>query len=133
MHLLDTDTLRYLHSGHPKVVRRLSELHDPKVGITVITQIEMLRGRFDFMLKAANAAELIRAQELLTRTQEQLERTFVVPLDVKAVTLFDRLRATKGLKKIGRADLLIACIALANDATLVLNQAKPPVLGGERP
>lgn len=119
MHLLDTDTLRYLHSGHPRVVRCLRELEDPKVGTTIVTKIEMLRGRFDFVLKAASAAELLRAQELLTRAQEQLDRMLVVPLDAKAATLFDRLRATKGLRKIGRADLLIACIALANDATLV--------------
>jgi tRNA(fMet)-specific endonuclease VapC len=37
---------------------------------------------------------------------------------------FDRLRENKKLKKIGRADLLIACIALANRATLVSRNLK---------
>jgi tRNA(fMet)-specific endonuclease VapC len=32
---------------------------------------------------------------------------------------FDRLRQNKRLKKIGRGDLLIACIALAHRATLI--------------
>lgn len=32
---------------------------------------------------------------------------------------FDRLRDNKSLRKIGRADLLIACIELAGQATLV--------------
>lgn len=32
MHLLDTDTLTYLHAGHPRVIERLSELTDPDVG-----------------------------------------------------------------------------------------------------
>jgi tRNA(fMet)-specific endonuclease VapC len=41
MHLLDTDTLTYLHAGHRRVVRRLRELDDPDVGTTIITKIEL--------------------------------------------------------------------------------------------
>jgi tRNA(fMet)-specific endonuclease VapC len=52
MHLLDTETLTYLHAGHPKVIERLSGLADPDVGITIITKIEVLRGRMDYVLKA---------------------------------------------------------------------------------
>ena len=37
---------------------------------------------------------------------------------------FDRLRQHKKLKKIGRADLLIACITLAHRATLVTRNLK---------
>ena len=40
-------------------------------------------------------------------------------VDDAAADEFDRLRQNKKLKKIGRPDLLIACIALANNATLV--------------
>jgi tRNA(fMet)-specific endonuclease VapC len=39
--------------------------------------------------------------------------------DQIAIVQFDRLRAARSLRKIGRADLLIASIALANRATLV--------------
>jgi tRNA(fMet)-specific endonuclease VapC len=119
MHLLDTDTLTYLHEGHPRVVQRLRESNDPEVGITVVTRIEVLRGRFDFLLKASNSAELLRAQELLTRTEQLLTPLPVVPVDQGAAAVFDHLRQTKGLKKLGRADLLIASIALARQATLV--------------
>ena len=44
MHLLDTDTLTYLHAGHPRVIERLRKLDDPEVAITIITKIELLRG-----------------------------------------------------------------------------------------
>jgi tRNA(fMet)-specific endonuclease VapC len=40
-------------------------------------------------------------------------------LDEAAAAEFERLRRAKGLKQFGHADLLIACIALAHDATLV--------------
>jgi tRNA(fMet)-specific endonuclease VapC len=119
MHFLDTDTLTHLYADHPRVIHHLHEQADSEVGITIISRVEMLRGRFDFLLKAASATELLRAQELLIRTEAFLDRLLVFPLNERAVTLFERLRTAKGLRQIGRADLLIACIALAHDATLV--------------
>src|SRR5207253_11039839 len=86
---------------------------------TIITEIELLRGRFDFTLKAATGAELLRAQELLTRTEELLAQIVIVPIDDAAAARFDQLRLARGLRKIGRADLLVASIALAHRATLV--------------
>ena len=38
--------------------------------------------------------------------------------------LFGRFHAEKKYRKIGRADLLIACIALAHNATLVTRNTK---------
>lgn len=119
MHLLDTDTITHLHAGHPRVVEHLHMLKDHLVGTTVVTKIEVLRGRFDFLLKAATGAELLRAQQLLVRSEELLAQILVVPIDEAAAIQFERLRATKTLKKIGRADLLIASITLARRATLV--------------
>jgi tRNA(fMet)-specific endonuclease VapC len=119
MHLLDTDTLTYLYQGHPRVVERLRTVDDTLIGTTIITRIEILRGRFDFVLKAATGAELLRAQHLLDRSEELLAQLLVVPLDEGAALQFERLRGTKGLRKIGRADLLVASIALAQQATLV--------------
>jgi len=119
MHLLDTDTLTHLHAGHPRVIEHLRRLDDPEVGTTIITKIELLRGRFEFMLKAANGTELLRAHQLLARTEELLVQILVVSVDEAAATTFDRLRAVTRLRRIGRADLLIASIALAHRATLV--------------
>lgn len=119
MHILDTDILTHLHAGHPRVVEKLRELTDPNVAITVITKIELLRGRFDFLLKAATGEELRRAQEWLTRSEELLEQLVVIPVDDRVAREFDRLRLTRKYRKIGRADLLIATIALVYQATLV--------------
>ncbi len=119
MHLLDTDTVSRLHAGHSKVAERLRRLEDPDLAITVITRIELLRGRFDFLLKASDGADLLKAQEWLDRTEALLSELVVVPMDAAAATQFDRLRQSSGLRKLGRADLLIASIALGHSAVLV--------------
>jgi tRNA(fMet)-specific endonuclease VapC len=124
MHLLDTDTLTHLHAGHPQVIAHLRALDDPVVGTTIITKSELLRGRIDFLLKAATGAELLRAQQWFTRTEELLAQILIVPFGETAATQFDRLGATKAYRKIGRADLLIASIVLANRATLVTRNVR---------
>jgi tRNA(fMet)-specific endonuclease VapC len=62
---------------------------------------------------------LYRAQQRLIRSEELLSQLVVFPVDSAAAREFDRLRQVKALRKIGRADLLIASIALARQATLV--------------
>jgi|SRR5437870_1203368 len=119
MHLLDTDILSLVYKDHSAVVANLQTLPKEEVGTTIVTEIEMLRGRYDFLFKAANAAELVKAQELLVRTKDFLAKIAVIPLDMAAAQIFDRLWATKGVKKLGRADVLTASIALAHKATLV--------------
>lgn len=124
MHLLDTDTLTYLHAGHPNVIKQLSRLEDPEVGITIITRIEVLRGRMDYVLKAETGTSLLRAQELLVRTEALLVQILTLPLDLKTAEQFDSLRSVSSLRKIGRADLLIASIALTNRAVLVTRNTR---------
>ena len=119
MHILDTDTLTHLYAGHPRVIERLHAVHDPDVGTTIITKAEMLRGRFEFLLKAASGEELLRAQHWLDRTEELLAQIIVIPVDKIVAAQFTRLRALKDLRKIGRADLLVASIVLAHRAILV--------------
>jgi tRNA(fMet)-specific endonuclease VapC len=119
MHLLDTDTLTHLYHGNSNVIEHLQNVADPDVGTTIITRIELLKGRFDFMLKAENDRQLLRAQELLSRTEELLSQLLIVPVDKAAADRFETLRAARGLRKIGRADILIASIVLAHNATLV--------------
>ena len=119
MHLLDTDTLTHLHAGHPRVLERLRDVSDSDVGTTIVTKLKLLRGRIDFALTAATGADLLRAQHLLIRTEELLAQISVVLFNQAASEQFDRLRAARALRKIGRSDLLIASIALAHRATLV--------------
>jgi tRNA(fMet)-specific endonuclease VapC len=119
MYLLDTDTLTHLYAGNSNVIERLRAVDDPDVGITIITRGEVLRGRIDYLLKAQTGADLLKAQSLLFRSEELLNQLLIVPVTEAAKEQFDRLRITPKLQKIGRADLLIASIALANQAVLV--------------
>ena len=119
MYLLDTDTLTHLHAGNSNVVERLKAVAGIEVGITIITKVEILRGRIDYLLKAETGANLLKAQELLFRTEGLLNDLAIVPINQAASIEFDRLRGVSKFRKIGRADLLIASITLANRATLV--------------
>jgi len=124
MHLLDTDTLTHLHAGNPNVIERLRAVEDPEVGITIITKAEVLRGRIDYLLKAETRTNLLKAQELLFRTEELLQKLLIIPISQSAADEFERLRAVSKLRKIGQADLLIASISLANRATLVTRNTR---------
>jgi len=119
MHILDTDTLTHLHAGHPNVVGNLRKLDDPDVGITIITKIELLRGRSEFLIKAADGNQLVRAQKLFDRTEELLSQIPVLPMDEKSAVKFELLKKIKRLRKIGRKDILIASMTLARHAVLV--------------
>ncbi len=119
MYILDTDTVTHLYAGNPKVVENLKRTDDSDIRITIITRIELLRGRFEFLLKASDKHQLIRAQELLYRTDELLAQIPVLGFDEKSAFEFEKLQNVKKLKKIGRADILIGSITLANHAVLV--------------
>ncbi len=119
MYLLDTDTLTHLHAGNPNAVERLKSVTDVEVGITIITKVEVLRGRIGYLLKAETGANLLKAQELLFRTEALLNDLLIVPIDRVAAIGFDRLRDVSKFRNVERADLLIASITLANRATLV--------------
>jgi tRNA(fMet)-specific endonuclease VapC len=119
MYLLDTDTLTHLYAGNECVVERLKSVGDEEVGITIITKAEVLRGRIDYLIKAETGESLLKAQELLFRTETLLNELSIVPIDRAASLEFDRLRSGSKFRKIGRADLLIASIALAHRGILV--------------
>jgi len=117
--ILDTDTLSLLHAGHERVVEHMERIDPAEVAITIITKIEVLRARYEFILEAANGEELLRAQRWLIHSQHLIDELPLALITGDAAAQFDRLSKIKKLKKIGRADLLIASIALANGATLV--------------
>jgi tRNA(fMet)-specific endonuclease VapC len=119
MYLLDTDTLTHLYASNSNVAERLKSVEDKEVGITIITKAEVLRGRIDYLLKAESGESLLKAQELLFRTETLLNELLIIPIDRAASLEFDRLREVSKFRKIGRADLLIASIALAHRAVLV--------------
>jgi predicted ATPase len=73
MHLLDTDTLTYVHAGHPRVLERLRHLDDPDVGTTIITKLgpALMTTRGYAALEVAAAYS--RARELCQQAEETPE------------------------------------------------------------
>lgn len=123
MTVMDTDILSLFFAGHPRVGDRFDRSED-SVASTVISRIEILAGRFASVMTAADGTALLRAQQRLQKSDNDLARIPLLPFDDAAVAEFDRLRQNKKLKKIGRGDLLIASIALARRATLATRNVR---------
>lgn len=124
MYLLDSDTLSHLWARHERVESRLRQVDDTEVGTTSITKSEILRARCDNLLKAEDSDQVLKAQQRLDRCETLLAELIVAPFNQAAADELDTLSKSRKLKKIGRADLLIASIALANDATLVTRNVR---------
>ena len=126
MILLDTDILSHLFYAHSTVVRRRAAVPATMpVRISLATKIEVLRGRLEAVLKAANVVELMTAQLRFVQSWEFL-KVFepCVLFDDRAAQQFFALRADKRLRKTGRVDLMNAAIALVHNATLVTRNVK---------
>lgn len=124
IYLLDTDTLSHLHRGRAVVVHRYEAMPAGEVAISIVTRIEMLQARFANVPKAADGAQLAVAQQRLSETERVLQGWRIIGIEAVSCSHFERLRQIKSLRKIGRADLLIACIALAHSATLVTRNTR---------
>ena len=124
MILLDTDIVSHLFYGHEKAVRKSEENAAEGLAISIVTRDEVLRGRADNLLKAANEDELRKAVDRYHRAERLLATFARVDFDAAAIAHFGRLRKLRNLRKIGRADLLIACIALAQGALLATRNVK---------
>ena len=118
MFILDTDTLSHLMYGRQQVLDRVGRATRDVVS-TVVSRIEILGGRFQAILAAEDSTKLLLAQDRLQRTETFLHDLLLMPFEVASASEFDRLRKIRTLNRIGRGDLLIASITLANRATLV--------------
>ena len=124
MILFDTDTLTHYSYGNENVRRKIDEADDEELAIAIITRNEVLRGRAESLLKAADEEELRKAAERFQQTEEMLSDFAVAGFDDASIKHFGKLRKQKNLKKMGRADMLIACISLAHDALFVTRNTK---------
>jgi len=111
-------------AGQPVGQRELLEADDTEIAITAITKSEILRARCENLLKAEDAAQILKAQQRFTLTERLLSELSVIPFDEIAARQFRRLQQVKKIRKIGRADILIASIALAAAATLVTRNVR---------
>jgi tRNA(fMet)-specific endonuclease VapC len=125
MIVLDSDILTLWTYDHKTVRERYDAVpHEETIGITAITRMEVLGGRTASVLKAADEEELRKAAKRLQQVEKMLEDFQVLHVDEAAIRHFETLRVNKKTRKMGRADMLIACIALAHDALLVTRNLK---------
>ena len=123
MIILGTDVLSQLQRNNPRVIERIETSND-SLFITLITKLEMLRGRIDYILKASSVQDILYAQELFVQTEVFLSRLPVLSISDASLSTFVKLQGMPGHRKVGRADLLIASITIANRATLVTRNTK---------
>ncbi len=122
-YILDTDTFTHLQKDNENVKRRLKNLNN-EVGTSIITKAEVLNGRYAFLLKADNSENLKKAQRLLYESENWLSKLSTIEFESKSFAIFDEFRQNSKFRKIGRADMLIASICLANRAVLVTRNVK---------
>lgn len=125
-YLLDTDVFTPAHLGRYGLTERIALVRAQRheVAVSIVTRMEVLRGRFEAVLKAADGSALLRMQELLSASEAFLSTFQLLAFDTKAAGRFDHLRTDKNARKTDRSDLLIACVTLATDATLVTRNTK---------
>jgi tRNA(fMet)-specific endonuclease VapC len=125
MFILDTNILSDYFKGHERIRTCIESAPTERpIVTTVITWFEIIAGRYQSLTKAANRMELLIASERIVTSQKDLARFRLLPISALVADHFEKLLTNKKLKKIGRPDLLIACIALANAATLVTRNTK---------
>ena len=112
MTILDSDIFTLLTYEHANVVCQYQAVPEgEQLAVTAVTRIEVLRGRTDNLLKAADEHELLAAAKPLRATEACVNDFLVVHVDAEAAKHFKVLLGQKKLK-IRRPDMLIACIAL---------------------
>jgi tRNA(fMet)-specific endonuclease VapC len=97
---------------------------ETEVATTVINWMEVMQGRLQAIFTAADADQLERASQRLEESVSQLSTLPIVPINRAVPKQFAALLANKKLKRIGRGDLLIASIALAEKARLITRNVR---------
>ena len=116
MHLLDTNTLIYFFKGQGRVAERLLAMAPSAVGVPAPVLYEL-----EYGIARSTQADKRRAQ-----LDQFLRSTQLLPFDEAAARAAGLTRAaleSKG-QPIGPLDILIAGIALAQDAILVTHNTR---------
>jgi tRNA(fMet)-specific endonuclease VapC len=115
-YLLDTNTVSYIIKGNrPRVRERLLRVAMSEIGISVITEAELLFG----LVRRPDATQLkIVIDEFLLRVE-------ILPWDSDAARQYASIRAMleAGGQPMGNLDLMIAAQALASGIVLVTSDS----------
>ena len=125
MTILDSDIVTLYALGHEKVGAKVNGLGGPEqFAVTIITRMEILRGRFESILKSADEAQLRVAMQRFHEAQNMLNSFLTLAVNDEATRKFSELQKHKKAKKMRRPDMLIASIALAHGELLVTRNIK---------
>src|SRR5580700_87507 len=109
MTILDTDILTHYALGNERVGHKVNEAGGPEqLAVTIITRMEMLRGRFESILKAADDGQLRMAMQRFQEAEDMLNSFITLSVSDLASRNFLPLRDHKKTKKTKRGDMLIA-------------------------
>ena len=122
-YIFDSDSFTHLYKGNENVKKRLAD-EKHKCGLSIVTKVEVLRGRIEFLLKADNAENLEKAQRLFFESEKLIAEFPIIQFNQSSLAKFDEFRQNSKYRKIGRGDMLIASICLANRAILVTRNVK---------
>ncbi len=116
-HLLDTNTcIKYLNGQSESIRRHIEAMYPQSIVLCSVVKAELFYGA----LKSA------RPKQNLANQQRFVNRFISLPFDDDAAEAYGRIRAQ--LEKLGTPigpnDLLIAAIAVANEATLVTHNTR---------
>ncbi len=115
-YILDSDILIYFLKGRRDTVERVIALPKAHLYITIINYAELLYGVY-------NSTKITHNREKIVPFLENFK---LLPFDKEASRIFARQKAKlkKEGKPIADMDLMIASIAIANDACLFTNNLK---------
>jgi tRNA(fMet)-specific endonuclease VapC len=121
MIVLDTDLVTLISYGrNEKLRQRLDAVEEgEELAIALVTRMEVLQGRYASIVKAANEEELLEAMERFRASEALLDSFRLLEVNDVAARHFRELTKAKKRVKMKRADMLVACIALAHQALLV--------------
>ena len=120
IYLLDTDYNSILQRSDAEVLplqRRLQTLGQDDYGTSIVSFEEQCKGWTDYINRANNPETRIEGYVRLQASLRFYSRTAVWGYGVAADAIF--VAMVKAKVRVGTKDLRIACIALANDATLL--------------
>ncbi|MGD0128035.1 MAG: type II toxin-antitoxin system VapC family toxin [Terriglobia bacterium] len=115
-HLVDTDWVIHYLNGHPRVIKRLDELKERGLALSIVSLAELYEGIYYSTDPSGNEADL----------NDFLRGVVVIGVDEETCKVFGRergrLRATQ--RTIGDLDLLIGSTARRHELTLLTNNRR---------
>lgn len=121
--ILDTNHITLLEHRHPNILKRIEDIDEEDLAITIITAEEQIRGWFKVMNEPnIKPTRLVNAYKEFKNTLAYLRTVNIIDFDLKAHAIYLELR--KEIKNVGTKDLRITAIALSVDGIIVTRNQK---------